>query len=211
MRTTTGSGLERLARSALGLALAAACAACATAAPFTWVDRLPAEPEQAAEYRIAPGDVLAVSVWNQDNISVPRARVREDGKISVAFLQDVDVVGQTPNELAARLQARLKAFIVSPVVTVRVEEVHPLRVTVLGKVGRTGTFDLPLGAGVVQALAAASGLSDFADRDAIFVIRAPAPGDGPARRVRFRWEWLTSGDPRALGFKLRDHDVVYVE
>lgn len=202
-----------LAQAGLAAALGLA-AACAAQAPYVWVDRLPASTEpESGEYRISPGDVISISVWNQDSISVPRAKVRDDGKISVAFLNDVEVQGMTPNELATRLQARLKAFIVNPVVTVRVEDVRPIRVSVVGQVGQPGTYDLGQGSGVLHAIAVAHGISDFAKRDGIYVLRHGLFGDGnPApTRIRFRYQALTRGDARASAFKLRDRDVVVVE
>jgi polysaccharide export outer membrane protein len=208
---------ERSPRARWALAaLAALCGAgCAGQTPYVWVDRLPVEPRPAAaEYRIVPGDVLAIDVWNQEGISVPRALVRDDGKISLAFLQDVEVAGTTPTELAAFLQAKLKAFIVQPVVTVRVELPRPARVSVLGEVDEPGTYEVEPGAGVLRAIAAAGGLTSYADHDAIFVPRPAAPGapaGTPPRRIRFRYGALTRGEPHAAGFALQHRDVVVVE
>lgn len=212
MRETgrNGRGLPGAALAAV-LALASGCA---SGSSYVWVDRLPPpKPQADSEYRISPGDVISVNVWNQDGISVPRARVREDGKISMTFLQDVEVAGMTAAELATRLQGRLKAFIVSPVVTVRLEEVRPIRISVVGEVARQGTYDLEPGSGVLRALAAAGGLTDYAKRDGIYVLRQARPGETPPppSRIRFRYEALTRGETRAAGFPLHDRDVVVVE
>jgi polysaccharide export outer membrane protein len=207
MRDTTPP--RRSARRA-ALALLTFSTACAGApAPFTWVESLPrdATPADGAEYRLAPGDVIAIAVWNQDAISVPRTRVREDGRVSMAFLQDVEAVGLTPSELAVRMQTRLKAFIVNPVVTVRVEETRSIRVSVVGEVRQPGQFDLGPSPGVLQALAAAGGITDYAKRDGIYVLRS-APAQS---RIRFRYEALARGEASAAGFRLRDRDVVVVE
>jgi polysaccharide export outer membrane protein len=207
MRDTTPP--RRSARRA-ALALLAVSAACAgPTAPFTWVESLPrdATPADGAEYRLAPGDVIAIAVWNQDAISVPRTRVREDGRVSMAFLQDVEAVGLTPGELAVRMQTRLKAFIVNPVVTVRVEETRSIRVSVVGEVRQPGQFDLGPSPGVLQALAAAGGITDYAKRDGIYVLRSASA----QTRIRFRYEALVRGDASAATFRLRDRDVVVVE
>ena len=95
------------------------------------------------------------------------------------FVDDVEAAGSTPTDLAARIQARLKDFIVNPVVTVVLEESRPLLVSVLGEVAKPGSYQLDAGSGVLQALAMAAGMTPFADRDRIMVIRqvpaAPAP------------------------------------
>jgi polysaccharide export outer membrane protein len=146
-------------------------------------------------------------------MSIDRARVREDGRISMPFLQDVDVAGQTPNELANRLQVKLKSLVVSPVVTVTLVERRPTRVSVVGEVAHPGQFDLDRGAGVLQALAAAGGLTAYAHRDRIFVLRYGywADGNPEPARIRFEWSNLIRGRRPSSTFRLEPGDVVTVE
>jgi len=74
-------------------------------------------------------------------------------------------------------------------------------------VNKAGVYSLPLGAGVLQALAAAGGLTQYASRDKIFVIR-----DAPQRaRIRFEFEQLTQAEGKAAAFRLRVGDIVVVE
>jgi polysaccharide export outer membrane protein len=202
---------KRAHRAALVLlASASAALGChTTSGASVPVEQYPA-PSPETEYRIGPGDVLAIRVWNQESMSNPHTRVRDDGKISVPFLQDVDVVGATPGELSQRLQTKLKTYVVNPVVTVTVEEVRPLRISVLGEVTHPGQYELDRGAGVLAALAAAGGLTDYAHRDSIFVIRNPPDAKAPAR-IRFRYQALAGAESRAASFRLRPGDVVVVE
>ncbi len=188
---------------------ATAALACGTSGAYVPVEQYPV-PAPDAEYRIAPGDVLAIRVWNQDSMSDPHARVRDDGKISVPFLQDVDVAGTTPTELSQRLQTKLKTYVVNPVVTITVIEVHPLRVSVLGQVTHPGQYELERNAGVLAAIAAAGGLTDYAHKDSIFVLRGAPDAKAPTR-IRFRYSSLTGGERPAASFRLRPGDVVVVE
>ncbi len=152
------------------------------------------------------GDILQVRVFNQPDMSA-RVRVRDDGKVSIPFLNDVTAVGLTPNALAQELQTRLKEFINAPVVTISLEEARPFSVSVIGEVGKAGVYALPPGAGVLQALAAAGGLTQYASKDRIFVIR-----DTPARaRIRFEFGQLTQAEGKAATFRLRLGDIVVVE
>jgi polysaccharide biosynthesis/export protein len=215
MIPTTPSQTSTRARptGALSLALFAALAAavgCRAHGAFIPVEEFPAPP-QDTEYRIAAGDVLSVRVWNQESMSSAHSRVRDDGKISVPFLQDVEVVGATPAELSQRLQTRLKTYVVNPVVTITVEEVRPLRVSVLGEVTHPGQYELDRNAGVLAALAAAGGLTDFAHRDYLFVVRAGTGEGKPPARIRFRYEALVRGDRLASSFILRAGDTVVAE
>jgi polysaccharide biosynthesis/export protein len=115
-------------------------------------------------------------------------------------------------DLAGRLQGRLKAYVVNPVVTVTLEELRPLRVSVLGEVGKPGVYDLDRGSGVLAALAAGGGLTDYAHRDRIYVLRYDHRASDPTpTRIRFRWDALSRGERAAATFLLRSGDLVVVE
>jgi polysaccharide export outer membrane protein len=202
----------RLVAASVALATAQGCS---HSRDYLWVNEAAPTAATAADgaYRIAPGDVLGVRVWNQDAMSIERARVREDGKISLPFLNDVEVAGMEPAEIGKRLEVKLKTFIVNPVVTVLVQERVPVRVSVIGEVARPGTYELERGAGVLHALAAAGGVSAFAHDSGVYVLRAgywadgnPAPG-----RIRFRYSDLCRGAAPAAAFHLLSGDVVVVE
>ena len=188
-----------------------ALAGCGAADAYVPVDQIP--PAQLSEkaggdYVIASGDVLNVRVYNQDAIST-RGRVRPDGRIGVPLAGEIEAVGRRPAELARDLEARLKPFVVAPSVVVGVEETQPVRVSVVGEVTRPGVYVLEPGTGVLDALAAAGGATEFADRERIFVVRKAT--DGHPLRIRFGYVALTRGHGRAVTFTLSTGDAVIVE
>jgi len=189
-----------------------ALAACARTAPYIRVEDLAIdEPTIDPAYRIAVGDVLGVRVWNQAAMSVEKVRVREDGKITLPFLQDVDAAGTTPADLSTRLQGLLKTYVVSPIVTITVVELRPLRVSVFGEVAKPGVYELDRGSGVLTALAAAGGLTAYAHREEIYVLGFARPGEPAPLRIRFRYAALAQGARPAAVFRLRNGDSVVVE
>ena len=193
----------RLLGLALGALVALPLSGCA-GAPYVWVEKLP--PQSAAgEYVIEPGDLVGVRVFNQDNMSA-HARVRSDGKVAVPILGDVDVAGKTPTAVSKELAVRLKEYVVSPIVTVSVEETKATNVAVLGEVAHPGNYTLDASAGVLSALAAAGGFTDYASRDSIYVVRRAS---GP--RIRFAFGNLDHGDGPAAAFRLHAGDAVIVE
>ena len=193
---------------AISIALAVVC--CSSVGPYVWVDDYtpPADARTDPDFRISPGDILAVRVLQQDSLST-RERVRQDGKVSLPLLHDVQAEGLSPGALAKEIERRLKGegYLVVANVNVTVEEMRPLAVPVLGEVTHPGQYNLDRGSGVVEALAAAGGFTDFAHRDRIFVLRRQAE----LTRIRFTFEALSRGRGRASGFRLQAGDAVVVE
>jgi polysaccharide export outer membrane protein len=207
------SNLRSVARATwLGLLLGAA--GCATG-EYIWVDAIPDKLlPQEREYIIAPADVLNVRVFGQDSVS-GKVKVRSDGRISLPLLNDQVAAGLTPEMLAQLLVADLKTFVVNPVVTVSVEETHPLQVSVLGEVMKPGVFKLEPGSDILNTLALAGGLTPYARRDRIFVLRRLQGGGSGAHarplRIRFRYDALIRAEGRSAVFLLQDGDVLVAE
>jgi polysaccharide export outer membrane protein len=122
----------------------------------------------------------------------------------------MEAAGQTPPALARAVEQRLKDLVANPVVTVMVDEAQPIKVSVLGEVRSPGLKQLEAGSGLLQALSVASGFSDYAREDGIFVLRKQPGYDVPVR-VRFTYEALIRSEGSASTFRLRTGDVVVVE
>jgi polysaccharide biosynthesis/export protein len=183
-------------------------ASCAAESPFIWVDQLPssrarAEPNSAIE----EGDLLNIRVWNQDGLS-GRVRVRPDGRISMLFINEIDAEGKSPAQLAKEIEYRLENYFAKPIVSVSVEESKPISIAVLGEVTHPGSYALTESASVLQALASAGGLTDFAKTDRIFVLRRTKRS---VDRIRFTLASLTGTAGLAPLFELRAGDVMVVE
>ena len=164
-----------------------------------------AEEQEAQEvFRIGREDVLDVAVWRDPDLSrtVP---VRPDGKISLPLLGDVEVEGRTPHELARHLEEALGPYVQKPRVSVIVREVNSARVYVTGEVAQPGAYALRGRMSLVQAIALAGGFSDFADREAIRVIRQDGKGV-----TTVRYSDLVGDDEQRRGMRLRPGDTVVV-
>src|SRR5438552_15753197 len=99
--------MEMFARRCLLPLLLLLCS-CATVGPYVWVDAYAEPPEQnPGDYQIAPGDLLAIRVYGQDSMSA-RERVRQDGKVSLPLVGDVQAAGLASSLLAGQVKARLK-------------------------------------------------------------------------------------------------------
>ena len=163
------------------------------------------EPWHArGEYVIGAEDVLDISVWDNQTISrtVP---VRPDGMISLPLLNDVRAAGLTPLELRDDLTKRLQQFMPKAEISVIVREVHSSKVSVVGAVKKAGRFELKAGATVLDFLAMAEGMNEFASPSRIVVLRTDA---GTQRRLRFNYYSVLKGDSENL--VLRSGDIIVV-
>lgn len=181
--------------------------ACGSTGGSIPVEQYKEEPDPTqGEYVIAVGDMLSIQVFDQPTMS-GRMRVRTDGRISLPLVNDVEAAGKTPSKLSADIEGGLKSVVLTPRVTVVVEESNPLTISVLGEVAKPGTQPLERDAGVAQALAGAGGLTHFAHKDRIFVVRnTPKP-----IRIHFTYEALTQRVGAASTFRLKPGDIIIVE
>lgn len=201
--------MRSCAHRLLFIALLAA-AGCRHTGAYVWVDDYKStQPAPDAGYLLGPGDLLSVRVLGHEEMS-SRVRVRSDGRISLPFLDDMPVSGRTPSQVAEKLRGDFKEYVVNPVVTVTVEEPRPFTVSVAGEVARPGVYPIDPSAGVLQALASAGGLTQYAHEDQIYVLRQSAPGEAPVR-IRFKYESLEHAEGQSGMFSLSRNDLVVVE
>ena len=163
-------------------------------------------PDTASPERIGPGDLIALRVWNAEQMT-SRQRVRPDGTVAMFFMDSLPVAGLSTSAVAAEITKRLDGVFVAPRVSVLIEESAASTVTLLGEVRRPGTYPITRPLSVLEALALGSGLSEFARPSRIFVLREGTPH----LRVRVRYEELLRGDDRTRGLVVRAGDVVVVE
>jgi polysaccharide export outer membrane protein len=176
------------------------------AGEYVWYTSLPPTPTQPAEYLIETGDLVDVKVLSHEDMSVLKQKVRADGRLSIPIIGEVVARGKRPSALRAEIEGRLKDYFVSPSVTVSVDDA-PMTIACLGEVGHPGAIPLEPGTGLGKALALAGGLSDFANRSRIFVVRQKPT----AMRIRFEYEWVLRNEDHAASFPLQPGDMIVVE
>ncbi len=156
---------------------------------------------------IGNGDVLAISVWKQPDLSrsIP---VRSDGKISLPLIGDVQATGQTPLKLEEDLTHRWQPYLNEPEVTVIVEQINSQKFNILGKVAKPGSYALVNPTTVLDAIALAGGCRDFAKQKSIYILRRHP--DGTELRLPFNYQDVIKGRNTAQNIELQPHDTVVV-
>lgn len=158
-------------------------------------------------YRIGPGDVLQVEVWKEADASAPAVTVRPDGKISLPMLGEVQAAGSTPSELQEALTAQYGRLIRDARVTVMVREVNSQKVYLIGEVRREGAIRLTAPLTVLQALAEAGGITDYAKRKRIYILRVTG---GRQALLPFDYDAVVRGEKVHQNVVLLPGDTVVV-
>jgi polysaccharide export outer membrane protein len=126
--------------------------------------------DPSTQYVIGPEDVLSIVFWRDKEMST-QVRVRPDGKISLPLLDEVQAAGLTPADLRAYLIQESKRFFGNPAVTVVVQEINSRKVFITGQVLKPGPYVIATPTTVLQVIAMAGGLKDFADSKNITIVR----------------------------------------
>lgn len=160
----------------------------------------------ASDYRIGPEDVLDIQVWKNCPDVCRTVPVRPDGKVSLPLVNDVQAAGLTPTELRQQLAERLAVFLPSPEVSVIVREVHSVKVAVIGAVKMPGHYEVNSPGTVLELIARAQGLTEFAARDKIVVIRQNGT---TTTRIPFNYRKVAEGNEHD-NFYVRPGDIIVV-
>jgi polysaccharide export outer membrane protein len=159
-----------------------------------------------SEYKIGEQDVLTITVWRETELS-GTVMVRPDGKITLPLLNDVHAAGLTPDELKNSLTEKLGPFVNTPQVTVAVREINSRKVFIIGQVGHEGSYRINSTTTVLQIIAEAGGLRDFANRKGIYVLRTQ---NGSQQRLTFNYDKVIRGKDSKDNILLRPGDTIVV-
>ncbi len=189
----------------LGLALGGGAIAAAQA-PATPPDVAAHAAVASPEYVIGPEDVLSIIFWREKDMSAEVA-VRPDGKISLPLLNDVEVAGLTPTQLCDRITESAKRFVEDPNVSVVVRQINSRKVFVIGEVSKPGPYPLTGPTTVLQMIAIAGGLREYADAKHIIIMRV-----NNGHTVGFPFNYRDVSNRKNLGqnLELKPGDTIVV-
>jgi polysaccharide export outer membrane protein len=163
---------------------------------------------EAAPYRISPGDILMVYVWNEKDLS-QELLVHPDGKIGLPLIGQLTAGGITTEDLQNNIGESLSKFLKDkPSVAVSIKKTDGNRIYVLGKVNRPGDYPINRPTDIMQALAMAGGLNAFAAENSINVLHRQK--DGSQKAIKFRYSDVKNGDELNSNILLEGGDVVVV-
>ncbi len=164
------------------------------------------DKKNSDEYVIGAGDVLSIQVWREPNLS-GNFTVRPDGRITFPLLNDIKAEGLTPLQLKKVIEKGLTKYIATPVVTVVVSSANSKNIYVLGKVNNPGKYPLTGPTTVLQALAEAGGLAEWAKSDDIVILRNQ---NGKQIKLEFDYDDVSQGKHLEQNIFLKPGDTIVV-
>lgn len=183
----------------------------------------PASPDSVYQIRIYPLDILSINIFtinaeaypyfsmtNERSITDNRSAyekgyiVDDSGQVKLPLIGAVKVGGLTISQARSAIDARLRAFINDPIVTVKKLN---FKVTILGEVNRPGTYQiLNEQATLPEVLGLAGDLSQFADRESLRIIR-----EENGIRKDFFVNLTSANAMSAESYYVHPNDLIYVQ
>ena len=159
-----------------------------------------------AEYVIGPEDVLGVNFW-RDTEMTGDVTVRPDGRITLPLLGDFQAAGLTPDALKQEIHKAATKLFQDPTVTVIVRTINSRKVFITGSVTTPGAHTLTRDLTVMQLIALAGGLTEFADKKNITIVRNEK---GQQQMFKLNYSDVSKGRRLEQNIVLRPGDTVIV-
>ncbi len=126
--------------------------------------------EPASPFTLGPEDVVKILVWDNPELTTVMP-VRPDGLITFPLIGDVKAQGLRPSQLRVKLASRLSKFIQNPNVTVMVQEINSIKISITGEISEPGSYKINRPITLLHIISKAKGVTDKADLKRSFVLR----------------------------------------
>lgn len=157
-------------------------------------------------YVLGPDDVLEISVWKDDTLT-KEVVVRPDGKISFPLIGDIEAKGKTVEELRKDIEKKIQVLVPDTPVSIVVKTVRSPKVYVVGQINTPGTYIMVERLRVMQALSMAGGMTAFADKNDILIIRNQ---NGHQKTFKFNYTQVAKGKHLDQNIILEPGDTIVV-
>ena len=160
-----------------------------------------------APYTLNPGDVLSISVWNEEALQ-QEVMVLPDGTISFPLVGIIKVSSKTPAQVQELVKKKLSRVIPDPEINVAVLSVGGNNIFIIGKVIEPGVVPLLQPTDVMQALSQAGGMTPYAKSDEIRILRRDKKGR--LQIINFDYDLITKGKALETNILLKSGDTIVV-
>ena len=157
-------------------------------------------------YVIGPDDVLSIVFWRDKDMTADVV-VRPDGKVTLPLVNDLTAVGLTPEELRVSVTEAAGKYLEEPSVTVIVKTINSRKVFITGQVNKPGSYPLGGPTTVLQLIALAGGVLEYADSENIAILRQQ---NGRSVSYRFNYKEIATRKNLGQNIELQPGDTIVV-
>jgi protein involved in polysaccharide export with SLBB domain len=160
------------------------------------------------DYRIASADLISVTVY-QDPEMNRKVRVNTNGTVSLPLIGAVKIGGMTLLEAQSSIEGKLSKFLVSPQVSLFIEEYGNKTIFVMGEVQKPGSYPIPAESRMtlLEAISTAGGFTPIAAQDRARVLRTI---HGLSTTFTIDTKEITQQGQKEKDMVLEPNDIVYV-
>ncbi len=131
------------------------------------------------EYIVGPSDELTITLWLKTKGEVSKTPVRQNGRISYLFIEDLMVAGLTPTQIDAELTKKMQGYVKKPRLDILVTQFNSKKVTLIGEIERlegtgksgSGTYALRGKTRLLEMILRAGGYTGKADLKNVEITR----------------------------------------
>jgi polysaccharide biosynthesis/export protein len=157
-------------------------------------------------YVIGAEDVLGIVFWREPEMTGD-VTVRPDGRVTLPLIGALQAAGLSPEVLRDQIRAAAAKYMADANVSVVVRQVNSRKVFITGRVTTPGTYSLAGPRTVMQIIALAGGLNEYADAKNITVLRIV---NGVSRSFRFNYKDVARGKKLEQNILLESGDTIVV-
>lgn len=163
----------------------------------------------ANEYRLGPGDVVRVSVFQNPDLTL-ETRIGEGGMVSYPLLGSVRLGGNTVSQAEKLIADGLRSgnFVKQPQVSILVVQVRGNQASVLGQVNRPGRYPIEVADMRLSDILAVAGGINSSGADTLTLV---GTRDGKPMRKEIDLPAMFRSSSRDNDVIVQNGDVIYVE
>lgn len=160
------------------------------------------------DYRISSADLISVTVYQDPDMN-RKVRVNANGTVTMPLIGGVKIGGMTLIEAQAAIETKLAKYLVSPQVSLFIEDYGNKMVYVMGEVQKPGSYPIPTEKSltVLEAISTAGGFTPIAGQDRTRVLRNV---NGASVTYTIEVKAITQQGQKDKDLVLEPNDVVYV-
>jgi general secretion pathway protein A len=163
-------------------------------------------PDFPPDYVIGPEDVLGIVFWRDADMTGD-VTVRPDGMITLPLVGELRAVGLKPDALRDLITKASSKYLEDINVTVVVRRINSRKAFITGEVRTPGGYDLAGPRTVMQLIAMAGGLTEYADGGKITIMRQE---NGQTKTLKFNYKDVSRGKNLQQNVEVKPGDTVVV-